>query len=292
MLLNHSGSDRFLASTYPPFGGSYPGMMNDQSTDWEAQVELLMNAFLANEEVYAALARQLGALLTTLLEREGVVVQSLAHRVKSQASLRRKLIKGKEKYDALSDVTDVVGCRLIVYLKEDVRKVAELVERSFSIDAANSVDKAALLDPDRFGYISLHYVARIGEDRSNLPEYRHFASIPFELQIRTVLQHAWAEIEHDLGYKSTFEIPREVRRQFSRLAGLLEIADDEFMSIKARLDQYAREVEEGIESTPELFGVDRESVAGLVERNTMVKEIDTQVATLIGARLQELNECP
>jgi len=53
-----------------------------------------------------------------------------------------------------------------------------------------------------------------------------------EIQVRTVLQHAWAEIEHDIQYKSTITIPTEIRRRFVALAGMLEIADREFQGIQ------------------------------------------------------------
>jgi hypothetical protein len=61
-----------------------------------------------------------------------------------------------------------------------------------------------------------------------LVEYSTHTGVQFEVQIRSTLQHAWAEIEHDRGYKSEVEVARAVRRRFSRLAGLLELADYEF----------------------------------------------------------------
>ena len=65
-------------------------------------------------------------------------------------------------------------------------------------------------------------------ERMVLRENKAFEGLKCEIQIRSVLQHAWAEIEHDLGYKSELTIPKEVRRSFSRLAGLLELGDKEF----------------------------------------------------------------
>ena len=71
-----------------------------------------------------------------------------------------------------------------------------------------------------------------------------------EVQVRTILQHAWAEIEHDIQYKSTIAIPNTIRRRFMALAGLLEIADREFQAIqnedKLLKEQARASVEEGV----------------------------------------------
>jgi hypothetical protein len=92
-----------------------------------------------------------------------------------------------------------------------------------------------------------------------LPEYAPFAQTVTEIQVRTILQHAWAEIEHDIQYKSASVIPTELRRRFMALAGMLEIADREFQSIQdadQRLTEEARSrVESGqlerVEITPD-----------------------------------------
>ena len=61
-----------------------------------------------------------------------------------------------------------------------------------------------------------------------------------------MLQHAWAEIEHDLGYKSSFGIPSTIRREFSRIAGLLEIADNQFVELNASIQRYKDDISEQI----------------------------------------------
>src|SRR5438309_774277 len=69
-----------------------------------------------------------------------------------------------------------------------------------------------------------------------------------EIQVRTILQHSWAEIEHDIQYKSVSVIPAEIRRRFMSLAGMLEIADREFQAIQdadKRLTEEARASVEG-----------------------------------------------
>lgn len=200
------------------------------------------------------------SLIQTLLEIEGIRVHSVTSRIKSKASVRQKL-QHPDKERTLSNLTDLLGVRIITYFQDEVNAVAELVESEFIVDPENSGDKRKLLDPDRFGYLSRHYVLQLSSGRSTLPENRAYKDIKFEVQIRSILQHAWAEIEHDTGYKSESEVPETIRRRFSRLAGLLELADDEFLGIREELTKSAtprssravdvkREVERILAQTP------------------------------------------
>jgi ppGpp synthetase/RelA/SpoT-type nucleotidyltranferase len=94
------------------------------------------------------------------------------------------------------------------------------------------VDKnLILLKEEKFGYGSIHYLARLKENRTNLLEYSRFKNLTAEIQIRTILQHAWAEIEHDIQYKAVETIPSSIRRRFMSLAGMLEIGT-EFQAIQ------------------------------------------------------------
>jgi putative GTP pyrophosphokinase len=96
-----------------------------------------------------------------------------------------------------------------------------------------SSDKGDVLrKEERFGYLSVHYLVPLLRQRTDLPEYRRFDGLVAEIQVRTILQHAWAEIEHDIQYKSLTTIPSGVRRRFMSLAGLLEIADRELQAVQ------------------------------------------------------------
>jgi len=79
--------------------------------------------------------------------------------------------------------------------------------------------------------LPLHYVASLISEREKLTEYKRFAGIKVEIQIRSTLQHAWAEIEHDIGYKGENSVPDSLKRNFSRVAALLEVADIELMQL-------------------------------------------------------------
>ncbi|WP_343980279.1 DUF6119 family protein [Pseudonocardia aurantiaca] len=166
-------------------------------------------------------------------------VHSVTSRVKSKTSIMRKLERSDRSRE-FGDITDVLGIRVVTYFPDEVDAIGNLIEREFEVDIDNSIDKRTLLDPDRFGYLSLHYVLQLDAGRSALPEYSGYKGLKFELQIRSILQHAWAEIEHDLSYKPSVSVPSEIKRRFSRLAGLLELVDAEFLGIRNEIDRTSR----------------------------------------------------
>ena len=168
-------------------------------------------------------------LLRHELRKQGIYVTAIEHRVKTEKSLAGKLeIKGS-KYKTIDDITDLVGLRIITFYTDEVDKVAVIAQGIFDIDWQESVDKRKLHDLDAFGYNSLHYICRL---KTGGPR--------FELQMRTALQHVWSTIEHDTGYKGDVKIPREYMRQFNRLAGMMELMDDEFSRLRLVLTDYRR----------------------------------------------------
>jgi len=224
--------------------------------------------------------QSLESLIAILLNQEGVRVHSVTSRVKDKASTLRKLQRPDKERD-LATLTDLLGVRIITYFRDDVDAVARVIEQEFSIDEENSVDKRVVLDPDRFGYLSLHYVARLDPVRIGLAEYRSFKGKVFELQIRSILQHAWAEIEHDLGYRSAAAVPQTVKRRFSRLAGLLELADDEFFGIRKELGEYQRSSEEAITKGDLQIGIDRDSLSSFIQSGR-IRDLDQLVTHSVG----------
>ena len=170
--------------------------------------------------------------IRTFLSNAGLVVATVESRIKSEESLAGKLELKGHKYSSLSDITDILGVRVITFYIDDVDKVASAMERLFEVDWENSVDKRKLHEIDSFGYLSLHYVCRIPD-----------SPFRFEAQIRTILQHAWANMNHDTGYKSGVEVPREYLRNLNRLAGMLEMVDEQFSRIRLELTDYRRRVQ-------------------------------------------------
>jgi hypothetical protein len=154
---------------------------------------------------------------------------------------------------------------------------------------------------ERLGYQSVHYLVRLGSNRKRLPEYRRFDGLVAEVQVRTVMQHAWAEIEHDIRYKSKSAIPLAISRRFMTLAGLLEIADREFQAIQeedASLREAARSlIDEGrlseVEVTADAMRTYLDSRLGPDDRiSDFTYEWIAKILRALGFQtLAQINEC-
>lgn len=228
------------------------------------------------------LQTELAALLAA---EKGLKVHSVTLRIKSRESLAQKLARPDRSYGSLWSVTDLIGLRVIVYFEDAVDTIGELLEAHLPIDFAHSIDKRRR-DSGTFGYRSLHYVGRVGPSTSDesaaAPELPAEAS--FEVQVRTVLEHAWAEIEHDLGYKAGAAVPATVQRRLHRLAGLLELADQEFGAIRDDLRDYVRVLPERIASAGDSVLLDRLSLGALLDC-AEVRDLDRVIAVALDKEL-------
>jgi predicted RNase H-like nuclease/ppGpp synthetase/RelA/SpoT-type nucleotidyltranferase len=172
------------------------------------------------------------AAVTSALDEAGINYLSVSGRAKSVASFAAKAarqIDGTPVYpDPLREITDLIGVRVITYLQPDVTAVAGLLaEQATVLDDRDMGRETA--SEGRFGYASRHLLLEMDAAQA--------VRLPVQVQVRTVLQHAWAEFEHDIRYKGT--VPEEhvpdLDRRFTLAAGLLELADREFSEIRDRL---------------------------------------------------------
>ncbi|ENZ8352227.1 GTP pyrophosphokinase [Klebsiella pneumoniae] len=249
----------------------------------------ILSVYDEQKDNFESYALSLKSLLNTLIRDAGVTIHSLDSRVKNRKSLEKKIID-KDKYDDIFDITDVIGIRIITHYSDDVDIIAKLIEQEFIVDSENSIDKRTTLEPDRFGYLSLHYIVSLSNNRTCLREYVPYKDIKAEIQIRSILQHAWAEIEHDIGYKTADGLPNEIRRYFSRLAGLLELADDEFIKIRQAINIRQEEAINEIEHGEGLSPLDIVSLSEFLKKNKTVKEISDNILQQHNLIITDRNE--
>ena len=239
--------------------------------------ELILEEYREALPVFKQMKEEVLTTLTEVLARNGIVVTAVEARVKTEESLSGKLALKGSKYATLSDITDILGARIVTFYTDDVDRIAAIAEQLFDIDWDNSVDKRKLHQLDSFGYNSLHYICR-------LPNYPY----RFELQLRTTLQHAWASINHDTGYKSGVEIPREYIRQLNRLAGMLEMADDEFSRIRTEINDYRRRVQQLVQNGKlDDVLLDGDTFRSYLEAGPLDK-LNRRIAAINQAEIQEV----
>ena len=204
--------------------------------------EMLMEQYHERIPIYERLSRLADEALRNALDAQHVKVTAMEHRIKTESSLAGKLELKGAKYHTLDDVTDIVGMRVVTFYSADVDKVAAIVNEVFQVDWNNSVDKRKLHRLDSFGYNSLHYICKLPKTVIDDPDMPLLNELRFEIQMRTALQHVWSTLDHDTAYKGNVKIPNEYRRQFNRLAGMLELIDEEFSRLRNTLTDYSRQM--------------------------------------------------
>ncbi len=184
-------------------------------------------------------AEQFIALVTSLLDDAGINYVSVTGRAKSVSSFAAKaarMLDGEQVYaDPLTEITDQVGVRVVTYLHGDVDAVAGLLSDQLSVLDDRDMGRETARQ-GRFGYSSRHLLVAV-DPVKGVPAAYEMLTGSASVQVRTILQHAWAEFEHDVRYKGT--IPEEhvpdLDRRFTLAAGLLELADREFSEIRDTL---------------------------------------------------------
>ncbi len=179
-------------------------------------------------------------------------IHNIESRAKDVESFRKKCRKtssdGMPKYnDPIENITDLAGVRIILFFPDDIAKICNFIEENFDFKEKRDVGEERFAQSGSFGYASIHYLVKLKEDQLKLPDFAGYRDMICEIQVRTVLQHAWAEMEHDIQYKSPQNLPAEIRRKFVALAGMLEIADREFQSIQHEDERLRSSIKKSLE---------------------------------------------
>ncbi len=165
------------------------------------------------------------AALEQFLEQHAIDVLSVSYRVKQFSSFRDKI--QRKRYDEpFAQVPDLCGVRIITFNPSDLNRIDELIRAEFNVDEI--VDQSTKLTENQFGYRSNHYVVTLKPEWLGAPNYRGLGDLRVEIQVRTILMHAWANLSHRLSYKSADQAPLELRRRIFQLSALFEMADEEF----------------------------------------------------------------
>jgi putative GTP pyrophosphokinase len=221
---------------------------------------------------YVRFTQKLDVLLRDLLQAKDIDFHLQEARTKENLSLREKIVRSaRTSAGLLNEITDLSGLRVITYYEDDAIAVANLIESEFTVDQENSIVHSAVAA--EFGYKSAHYVIKLSRGRAALLEWKGLAEFKAEIQVRTVLQHAWAAISHKLQYKRESDVPAILKRKLFRLSALFEIADDEFVSLRDASGVVTREIGELVSSGDRSLPLDYVSLSKLLKTSATVAEL-------------------
>jgi ppGpp synthetase/RelA/SpoT-type nucleotidyltranferase len=161
-------------------------------------------------------------------------------REKAIASFAEKALRKMHKYsDPVNQLTDLCGARVITRTRSEVDAFCEYIKDHFEVDWDNSLDTSQRLTPSEFGYRSIHYIVKLRREEDygiTIPEEAF--CLKAEIQVRTLVEHAYADFGHDLTYKGAFTLPIAWQRELASVAAALEEVDQTFSRIEDRLREY------------------------------------------------------
>jgi len=223
-----------------------------QNFDFENHKARAVLDYQKIRDVYEGCSETVKSILKQTFSEKRIKVATIEARAKAIDSFAEKAVTPNEedpsspKYaDPLTEITDLSGVRVITFFPNTITEVEEVIREQFEvIERINKTD--ILIKNEKLGYQSVHFLVQLKHNRGILPEYSRFSYLKTEIQVRTILQHAWAEIEHDIQYKSEETIPAQIKRRFIALAGLIEIADREFQAIQNEDDRIRIEARQSV----------------------------------------------
>lgn len=185
--------------------------------------------------LYDRASKNIQEALIILLKDNEIPFLTITSRIKEFESFFEK-INRKNYVNPFVENEDFCGARIILYYHEDIEKVKKILIKEFNTQ--NNEDKSEQLDVNEFGYRSHHFIVKFKNQWLTTPNYRGLQNLNIEIQVRTILMHAWAEIEHKLEYKNKDQIPKELSRKLFMISAKLEEADDQFQELKENIQNY------------------------------------------------------
>jgi ppGpp synthetase/RelA/SpoT-type nucleotidyltranferase len=230
-------------------------MASPSTLNIQEYAEHAATQFAQLQPKYDALASEIHRILMNSFQDNSIdcKIHKIEFRAKEVESFRKKCKRtstdGSPKYmNPIQNITDLAGVRVILFFPDDIAKICDFIEGNFNVTEKRDVGEDRFATSGSFGYNSIHYLINLKEDWVKLPHYNGYKNMTCEIQVRTILQHAWAEMEHDIQYKSEQSLPLEIRRKFTALAGMLEIADREFQSIQREDGRLRSSIKKSLEA--------------------------------------------
>ena len=183
--------------------------------------------------LYGQLAEEVKFILGYHLKQVGVKVHNIESRIKNFESFYEKIIRKEVEKDPFTVINDIAGVRIICLYRTDLDRIRDLINREFNVLHS---DTSRTRSEDHFGYMSDHYVVTLSKKYKGA-RYDKIKNLKCEIQVRTILMHAWASVSHHLDYKKEVDIPSHLLKDFKALSGLFYVADTHFEMLRKIIEE-------------------------------------------------------
>ena len=211
-------------------------------------LEDFRHQYAQRKPYFESLAANLRQALKTFLTENNIPYLEVVSRVKDVESAYEKVTR-KNYEQPFEQIEDWCGLRVICYYSSDIDRICDILKEEFAIQTQE--DTAQRLAPNEFGYRSTHLIIKVKPTWAASPTYRNLLEIKAEVQIRTILMHAWAEIEHKLVYKNAEQAPDKFRRKLFFLSAKFEEADEQFEELRKGIQGYQAAIREEVKAVPD-----------------------------------------
>ena len=187
--------------------------------------------YVESLKLYEEYAARIRNLIQDLVEVEGIEFYAIDGWAEPPAELLRILSTLEE--NDLPGV-DLVTIRVLLRFPADVLRIESLIKSEFDVDPSRSLpsNSRVLKDPGRFGYPAVVYILSLSESRSTLKEWEKYKDLNFRLELRTLLQEAWATIVPKVSQTVGTSSEEEFTRELFLLGAMLEKADKGFLTLR------------------------------------------------------------
>lgn len=210
---------------------------NNLNNVWHTNPDIVRR-FIEQRPDYEHLCTEVAYILEKRLRANNIEFSAVTWRTKTLSSFLEK-IERKKYSDPFSDITDFAGVRAVCLYTRDISAIESAIQDEFEIK--ERVDKITDKGTDRFGYGALHFIVKLSRGLSGA-RYDGLKGLVCEVQVRTVVQDAWAIISHHLLYKNESDVPAQLQRDLNALAASFETADKNFVQIREKRAKYLASV--------------------------------------------------
>lgn len=166
-------------------------------------------------------------------------------RIKTWSSIKDKLLDQNLKLKSIKQLQDLIGLRTVFLYKRDLKLIENIIQKTFVVK--KRYDTSDRLAENQFGYSSIHFVIQFPKEWLKVPSLSEFGGFSAEIQIRTLAQHIWSEVSHELQYKTKEDVPLNLIRPIYRTSALLETVDLEFERLLQEREEYRKQIDKKID---------------------------------------------